>query len=707
MIADRHVLSRTRCRRVSSQIPFLSSLCSVFGIPIGVLGAGFEEVIEEENQDDERELQQETDLRGLDENIGSPLERACYNFASGKGSKLAEWFEMSVYVVIFVAVAIGAWQTVEGHENDFSEIEWFSVLFFTVEYVIRFIGAGADPLFAKNDRGAIMTRVHYIFSFYSVIDLLAIVPFYVAYAVPNTVIDNNADFLRMLRIIRLVKLDNRIPSITLIDDVIRLKFKALSVAFYAAFTLWIIFASLIFVCENKDKVNDLDDPVPLYGCIENCTMKDRFRSFFDSMVYTGVHLTGDYPITTYTWPARFVNFFMVIAAVGVVSIPSGLIASGFVTIVQSKSRLRSGAPANPRAQIGDDWYDIRLRELENVDPPPSPFGPGVDAWQHAVHDFLNGKRTEDGHHTYTSFAYAGRVFIFTVIIANVIAVIAESMPSIDKAVGNNPGNFFDQFEAFSVMVFAVEYILRLFCAPKNKESLYSSFIYATTFFGIVDLLSTAPWFIEQGLIATGRIAGQGDAVEVFRCFRIFRLLQLEDFVTAFSKLDNVFRASGDVLKATGLLAVIIWVGCAGLFYIFEENNPNWRSCDAPVPLVSDSFEAPGCFNFSSTAACNAFYPGKCSQKAFADMPNSLYYTAVFLGGEWGVVDFTWPGRIVCLFLCVVGIGLYAIPVGTLFDSFGAVLGLGGDDEEDEGADGDGGDTAATRGNGPNGSKKEK
>jgi len=38
---------------------------------------------------------------------------------------------------------------------------------------------------------------------------------------------------------------------------------------------------------------------------------------------------------------------------------------------------------------------------------------------------------------------------------------------------------------------------------------------------------------------------------------------------------------------------------------------------------------------------------------------------------------------VCLFLCVVGIGLYAIPVGSLFDSFGAVLGMGGDDDDDE------------------------
>ena len=70
------------------------------------------------------------------------------------------------------------------------------------------------------------------------------------------------------------------------------------------------------------------------------------------------------------------------------------------------------------------------------------------------------------------------------------------------------------------------------------------------------------------------------------------------------------------------------------------------------------------------------------------MPNALYYTAVFLGGEWGVVDFTWPGRTVCPFLCVVGIALYAIPVDTLFDSFGAVLGMV-DEEEEEGENDEG------------------
>lgn len=467
------------------------------------------------------------------------------------------------------------------------------------------------------------------------------------------------------------------------DNVIRLKYNTLRVAFYAAVTLWMLFAALIFICEHKDQSNGID-PVPLYGCDEDCTMMDRFQNFFDSMVYTGIHLTGDYPITTYTWPARFVNFFMVIAAVGVVSIPSSVIASGFVEIVQSKNRKRRGQDIVPAKLAGDDWYEISYRALEAVEPPPSRFGPTIDRWQNAVNEFLNGKKLENGHHYWSRPAFAARIFIFFIILANVAAVLSESVPSIDKAVGNKKGNFFDTFEAFSVLFcFFPEYCARLFCAPKNRESLYSTFTYATTFFGIVDFLSTAPWFIEQGLTATGYLDAGGDNARIFRIFRIFRILQLEDFVVAFSKLDNVFRASKDVLKATGLMAIIVWVGCGALFFIFEENNPNWRSCDSSIPPTSDDPKNPGCFDFASTSECNKFYPGMCEQKVFTDMPNALYLTAVFLGGEWGVVDFTWPGRFICLFLCVVGIGLYSIPIGTLFDSFGAVLGLGGDDEEEE------------------------
>lgn len=148
-------------------------------------------------------------------------------------------------------------------------------------------------------------------------------------------------------------------------------------------------------------------------------------------------------------------------------------------------------------------------------------------------------------------------------------------------------------------------------------------------------MSVAPWYIEEVLKHFGKM--NFDEARIFRIVRIFRVLQLEDFVIAFSKLDNVFRASKDVLKATGLMAVIIWVGSSALFFLFEENNPNFRQCDDSVPLIFDDDGKPGCYDFTSTAECNAYYPGMCSQVAFTNMPNTMFYVAVFLGGDWGFV----------------------------------------------------------------------
>ena len=68
--------------------------------------------------------------------------------------------------------------------------------------------------------------------------------------------------------------------------------------------------------------------------------------------------------------------------------------------------------------------------------------------------------------------------------------------------------------------------------------------------------------------------------------------------------------------------------------------------------------------------------------SFGDIPSALYFTAIFLGGEWAKTDFSFLGKLLCVFLCVAGIAIYAIPIGALFDSFGEVLG-GGDDDEEE------------------------
>ncbi|CAM9449358.1 unnamed protein product, partial [Hapterophycus canaliculatus] len=187
-------------------------------------------------------------------------------------------------------------------------------------------------------------------------------------------------------------------------------------------------------------------------------------------------------------------------------------------------------------------------------------------------------------------------------------------------------------QAFSVVVFTAEILMRLFIAPISSKYSFSRWTYLSSFFGIVDIASIAPWYIEVALSSSGVYF---DA-SAFRVLRLFRILQLEHFVSAFSLLDDVWTQSRDTLAATGLLALVVWVGSACLFYLFEKDNA-------------------------------------CTGEAFSSIPDAMYYTAIFLGGEWAEVDFTWPGKVLCCVLCVFGIVLFGIPVGTVFEAFQEVM----------------------------------
>jgi len=82
--------------------------------------------------------------------------------------------------------------------------------------------------------------------------------------------------------------------------------------------------------------------------------------------------------------------------------------------------------------------------------------------------------------------------------------------------------------------------------------------------------------------------------------------------------------------------MMVWVCGSVLFYNFEAGNPRMSG-------------------------------------AFDSLGSSMYYSMIFLGGEWGLIDFTPMGQVVCAFYCIIGIALYGIPVGAVFEAFGTVL----------------------------------
>jgi hypothetical protein len=110
------------------------------------------------------------------------------------------------------------------------------------------------------------------------------------------------------------------------------------------------------------------------------------------------------------------------------------------------------------------------------------------------------------------------------------------------------------------------------------------------------------------------------------------MLKSERETAAMELLFHVWQSTRTLLLATGVTAIFVWVASAELLYIFENTEVR--------------------------------------QTPFVDVPNSLYYVSIFLGGEWGYVDFhSLVGKAVCIFLCIGGIAIFAVPVGILFAGF--------------------------------------
>jgi voltage-gated potassium channel len=104
--------------------------------------------------------------------------------------------------------------------------------------------------------------------------------------------------------------------------------------------------------------------------------------------------------------------------------------------------------------------------------------------------------------------------------------------------------FFEGFELFSVIVFTIEYIMRIWAAMENpkyhaKGSIWGRISYACTFFCLVDLVSILPYWLNiAGLMK------EVDFSSALRGFRLVRFLKADKYLNAFSLLGSVLYENG-------------------------------------------------------------------------------------------------------------------------------------------------------------------
>ena len=216
------------------------------------------------------------------------------------------FFERIIYIVIVLNLFA---MILESEPNLNSKVrvilDWFesiSIIIFTLEYIYRSI------LSFRNNDG-------YNWSFFGVIDVLSILPFYF-----QSILGFDGRFIRVFRLFRMsriLKLGKFNKSFDLLGRGIQNVKRELYLTFFIAFVMLFFSATGIYYLENS-------------------VQPESFSSIRESFWWAVASLTGVgfeeiFPITT---GGKIFGTIISLVGVGVVAVPTGIISASFVEIIQ-------------------------------------------------------------------------------------------------------------------------------------------------------------------------------------------------------------------------------------------------------------------------------------------------------------------------------------------------------------------------------------
>lgn len=194
----------------------------------------------------------------------------------------------------------------------FDLFEYFSILIFSIEYLLRFWSVAEENPF----HSAWNNRLNWVKSGAALIDLLAILPAYINFWVPI-----DLRFLRILRLMRLLKLTRYFVSLQILLRVIEREKGSFQAVLFILSIMIVMAAACIYVVESK-------------------AQPDVFTSIPASMWWAVVTLTtvGYGDVTPITPLGRFLGALITILGVGLAALPAGILATGLTYELEQRKQ---------------------------------------------------------------------------------------------------------------------------------------------------------------------------------------------------------------------------------------------------------------------------------------------------------------------------------------------------------------------------------
>ncbi|MBC8392418.1 MAG: ion transporter [Deltaproteobacteria bacterium] len=151
----------------------------------------------------------------------------------------------------------------------------------------------------------------------------------------------------------------------------------------------------------------------------------------------------------------------------------------------------------------------------------------------------------------------GKLFDVILIVSILLSVMVVMLDSV-KRINVSYGMLLYGIEWFFTILFTIEYILRLLCTKKPIK-------YATSFFGIVDLLAILPTYASLLILGSRYLI----VIRILRVLRIFRILKLVQYVSEGGLLLRALYASRRkvIMFLFTVLTLVVIFG--SLMYVIE------------------------------------------------------------------------------------------------------------------------------------------
>ncbi|OTG89821.1 ion transporter [Acinetobacter sp. ANC 3832] len=239
-----------------------------------------------------------------------------------------------------------------------------------------------------------------------------------------------------------------------------------------------------------------------------------------------------------------------------------------------------------------------------------------------VYDNLHNEEYE------TLFSRCINYVLIVLIIGNVIAVLLESVNDIYKAYQV----YFDAFENLSILIFSIEYILRLWSVVEKDPfdaEWRQRLKWMTSGAAIIDLLAILPAYLNFFVHIDLRF---------LRTLRLLRLLKLTRYFVSLQILLRVIeREKGSFQAVLFILIIMIVMAAAGVYVVESRAQP----------------------------------------EVFSSIPASMWWAVVTLTtvGYGDVTPITPLGRFLGAIITILGVGLAALPAGILANGLASELEL--------------------------------